>query len=59
MTEKKIFVTDIFGMDVFNDEKMIERLPKKAYLALKKTIEKGEDLDLWVADAIANERLGN
>lgn len=54
MTEKKISVTDIFGMDVFNDEKMIERLPKKAYLALKKTIEKGEDLDLWVADAIAN-----
>ena len=30
---------DIFGMDVFNDAVMMERLQRKTYLALKKTIE--------------------
>lgn len=53
MTDK-ISVTDIFGMNVFDDETMVERLPKKVYTALKKTMETGEDLDPGVADAIAN-----
>ncbi|ROR25323.1 glutamine synthetase [Mobilisporobacter senegalensis] len=53
MTEK-ISVTDIFGMNVFNDTTMVERLPKKVYAALKKTIEKGEDLDPAIADVVAN-----
>lgn len=47
-------LTDIFGMDVFNESVMIERLPKKIYSALKKTIENGEDLDPNVAEVVAN-----
>ena len=31
-------VADIFGEDVFSDKVMQERLPKKVYKALKKTI---------------------
>lgn len=51
MVEK---LTDIFGMDVFNDSVMFERLPKKTYAALKKTIENGDDLDSSVAEVVAN-----
>ena len=51
MSEK---LTDIFGIDVFSDAVMIERLPKKIYSALKKTIENGEDLDPNVAEVVAN-----
>jgi glutamine synthetase len=47
-------LTDIFGIDVFSDAVMLERLPKKTYLALKKTIENGEDLDPSVAEIVAN-----
>lgn len=51
MSEK---LTDIFGVDVFSDAVMIEKLPKKTYLALKKTIENDEDLDPGVAEVVAN-----
>jgi glutamine synthetase len=51
MSEK---LTDLFGSDVFNDATMVERLPKKTYAALKKTIENGEDLDPNVAEVVAN-----
>lgn len=51
MSEK---LTDIFGIDVFCDAVMMERLPKKIYLALKKTIENGDDLDPGVAEVVAN-----
>lgn len=51
MAEK---ISEIFGTDVFNDATMIERLPKKTYAALKKTIENGEDLDPFVAEVVAN-----
>lgn len=51
MSEK---LTDIFGRNVFNEAVMIERLPKKIYYALKKTIENGEDLDPYVAEVVAN-----
>ncbi len=47
-------LTEIFGIDVFNDATMVERLPKKTYVALKKTIENGEDLDPAVAEVVAN-----
>lgn len=47
-------VTEIFGIDVFNDAVMAEYLPKKAYASFRKTIENGEDLEPAVADAIAN-----
>ncbi len=48
-------VADIFGKDVFNDSVMQERLPKKVYRDLKKTIEEGKELDLATADVIAHE----
>ena len=48
-------VADIFGEDVFNDAVMQERLPKKVYKDLKKTIEEGKELDLATADVIAHE----
>lgn len=47
-------LTDLFAIDVFNDALMVERLPKKTYAALKKTIENGEDLDPHVAEVVAN-----
>lgn len=48
-------VADIFGEDVFNDSVMQERLPKKVYRELKRTIEEGKELDLATADVIAHE----
>ncbi len=51
MSEK---LTELFGIDVFNEATMVERLPKKIYAALKKTIENGEDLDPSVAEVVAN-----
>lgn len=47
-------ITDLFGIDVFNDTTMQERLPKKIYEALRKTIEKGDELDPNVAEIVAN-----
>lgn len=47
-------VTDYFGSLVFNDETMRERLPKDVYKALKRTIADGKDLDLNVANSVAN-----
>lgn len=48
-------VADIFGENVFNDMVMKERLPKKVYQKLHKTIEDGTELDLETADIIAHE----
>ena len=50
-----INVAKIFGEDIFNDTVMQERLPKKVYKDLKKTIEEGKELDLATADVIAHE----
>ena len=50
-----INVAKIFGEDVFNDTVMQERLPKKVYKDLKKTIEEVKELDLATADVIAHE----
>ena len=47
-------VSEYFGVNVFNDKKMQERLPKATYKALKKTIESGEALDLSIANVVAN-----
>lgn len=52
---EKINVQEIFGEDVFNDTVMQERLPKKAYRALKQSIEEGTELDLETADVVAHE----
>ncbi len=52
---EKVCITEIFGSNVFNDEVMKQRLPKKIYAALQKTIENGEELTIEVADVIAHE----
>ena len=52
MTEK-MNVAKIFGENVFNDKVMQERLPKKVYKALRKTIDEGKELDPMVADVVA------
>ena len=46
MSTEVINVAEIFGENVFNDTVMQERLPKKVYKNLRKTIEEGKDLDL-------------
>ncbi|MBU3874332.1 glutamine synthetase III [Faecalicatena sp. AGMB00832] len=55
MSTELVNVADIFGENVFNDTVMQERLPKKIYKNLKKTIEEGKELDLETADVIAHE----
>lgn len=55
MSTEMIDVAKIFGENVFNDTVMQERLPKKVYIKLKKTIEEGKELDLETADVIAHE----
>ncbi len=47
-------VTELFGSMVFNDTVMRERLPKKTYLAMQKTIRDGRKLDISVAKVVAN-----
>ena len=48
-----IDVPSIFGIDVFNEQVMKERLPKDTYEALKATIQNGESLDINVANIVA------
>ena len=51
MAEK---LADYFGCNVFDESTMKERLPKKTFEALKKTIDNGEELDPQVAEVVAN-----
>ena len=53
--KEKTNVTEIFGMNVFNDSVMKARLPKAVYKDLKKTIEEGTELNPAIADVVANE----
>ena len=55
MSTELFNVADIFGENVFNDTVMQERLPKKVYKNLRKTIEEGKYLYLDTADVIAHE----
>ena len=48
-------VAKIFGENVFNDSVMQERLPKKVYHELKRTIEEGKELEPSIADVVAHE----
>ena len=47
-------ISEIFGSLVFNDSVMKQRLPKETYNALKKTISEGKDLELSLANVVAN-----
>ena len=42
-------VVEQFGIDVFNEETMKQRLPKNVFKALKKTIAEGKELDSSIA----------
>jgi len=53
--EDFVNVKELFGIDVFSDSVMQDRLPKKVYKELKETIEEGKELSLEVADVIAHE----
>lgn len=52
--DKEMKVLDLFASNVFNDAVMRERLPKRIYERLKKTINEGADLDTDVADVVAD-----
>ena len=52
--ENRRSVPELFGTSVFNDDVMQERLPRDVYKSLRKTIDEGKDLDLTVANAVAN-----
>ena len=52
--ETRKSIPELFGSWVFNDDVMQERLPKDVYKSLRKTIDDGKDLDLNVANAVAN-----
>lgn len=47
-------VADTFGFKVFNDKMMRRYLPKDTYEALKATIRVGRDLDIKIANIVAN-----
>ena len=47
-------ITEIFGSKVFDDRIMKARLSSKVYQSLKKTIDEGTELDLSVANAVAD-----
>ena len=48
------FIEDNFGINVFNDSVMRQRLPKETYRTLHKTIDEGRRLDPQVASIVAN-----
>ncbi|MBO5220414.1 MAG: glutamine synthetase III, partial [Clostridia bacterium] len=47
-------IQEIFGSMVFNDTVMREKLTKDAYTSLRRTIDHGEELDITVANVVAN-----
>jgi len=52
---EKIKLPEMFGMMVFSDHVMKERLPHDVYEALHKTIQDGSRLDAGAADVVARE----
>ena len=47
-------LAEIFGQNVFSEAVMRERLPKKVFAEVKKTMETGAELSLQTADVVAN-----
>ncbi len=47
-------IDDLFGINVFNDTVMRQRLPKETYLSLHRTMDEGRRLDSEVASVVAN-----
>ncbi|MDO5540192.1 MAG: glutamine synthetase III [Eubacteriales bacterium] len=44
---------ELFGINVFNDKVMQEKLPKKVYKELHKTLDEGKELDPMTAEVVA------
>ena len=44
---------ELFGIHVFNDKVMLEKLPKKVYKELHKTLDEGKELDPMTAEVVA------
>ena len=51
---KTVNVTEIFGMDVFSDAVMRERLPEHVYADIKRTIQTGAEMSKATANEVAN-----
>jgi len=47
------YLSTIFGLNVFNDSVMRERLPKETYKVFKKTLAEGKSMDASVAEIVA------
>ncbi len=47
-------IPELFGSKVFNDSVMQARLPKSIYKAIKQTVQEGKQLELNVANVVAN-----
>ena len=50
-------LTENFGSLVFNDAAMREKLPGDIYKSLKRTISEGKDLDITLANVVANNMM--
>ena len=48
-----VSAAELFGENVFNDKVMQEKLPKKVYKELHKTIDDGKELDPMIAEVVA------
>ncbi|MEO6807844.1 MAG: glutamine synthetase III, partial [Isosphaeraceae bacterium] len=53
LVDRETAVVDLFGVNVFSDREMRERLPDKIYRAIRDTMRRGAPLDPCVADAVA------
>ena len=51
---ENVNITGIFGENVFNEHVLRERLPKKVYKELHKTIDEGKELDPMTAEVVAS-----
>jgi glutamine synthetase len=52
--DNKNYVPNLFGSMVFNENTMKERLPKQIYKDLKKAIENNSELNIEIANVVAN-----
>ncbi len=51
--DEYVSAAELFGENVFNDKVMQEKLPKKVYRELHKTIDDGKELDPMIAEVVA------
>ncbi len=54
VNEDGSLLPELFGQNVFGPEQMRARLPEAAYKALRSCMEQGQELDLALADLVAN-----